>query len=116
MLCSDVVGKARDISFTRKSDASARWTRPRRESAKKVRGTKDRRAKYATIAARWVPRSAKNFATTVRLRRRTGPVSQAVSLPLHGPRSGTCRSHRDLVADPGRRALRRERSRSGLDA
>jgi hypothetical protein len=71
MLLSDVVGNARLSSFTRKSDASARCTRPSKESARNVSGTNDRSAKYASIAARWVPRSAKNFATSARLRRRT---------------------------------------------
>src|SRR5205085_2145183 len=35
--------------------------RPNSESARKISGTKDNSAKYATIAARCVPRSAKNF-------------------------------------------------------
>src|SRR6476619_1495310 len=49
------------ISRTRKDDSSALPVRPSNESDRKVRGTKERRAKYAIIAARCGPRSAKNF-------------------------------------------------------
>ena len=41
--------------------ASARGERPKSASARKTSGTKESSAKYATIAARCVPRSAKNF-------------------------------------------------------
>jgi hypothetical protein len=71
MLCSDVPGNARESSRTRKSEASARRARPSSASARNVSGTNERSAKYATIAARCVPRSAKNFSTSCRLRRRT---------------------------------------------
>jgi len=45
MLFTEVVGNARPSSRTRKSDASARWTRPRSASERKTRGTKERSAK-----------------------------------------------------------------------
>jgi len=45
MLFSEVVGKARLSSLTRKSDASARWTRPSNASERKTSGTNDRSAK-----------------------------------------------------------------------
>jgi hypothetical protein len=71
MLLSELPGKARFNSRTRKSDASARCASPSSDSERKTSGTNESSAKYATIAARWVPRSAKNFATRARLRRRT---------------------------------------------
>src|SRR5258706_4284865 len=77
---TEVPGKAWLSSFTRKSDASARWTRPSSASARKTSGTKESSAKYATIAARCVPRSAKNFATRDRFRRRTSGSLHPVSL------------------------------------
>ncbi len=64
MLWSDVPGKACFSSLMKKSDAWARWARPKSESARKTSGTNDSSAKYATIAARWVPRSAKNLWTS----------------------------------------------------
>src|SRR5438132_2886149 len=66
MLSSDVPGNACFSSRTKKSDASARCARPKRDSARKTSGTNERSAKYATIAARWVPRSAKNLRTSWR--------------------------------------------------
>ena len=42
----------------RKSEASARCTSPSSDSARNVSGTNESSAKYATIAARWGPRSA----------------------------------------------------------
>src|SRR5215813_248544 len=66
MLLTDVPGKACFSSLTKKSDASARCARPKSESARKTSGTNERSAKYATIAAKWVPRSAKNLCTSFR--------------------------------------------------
>src|SRR5437870_12191813 len=71
---TSVPGNACLISRTRKLDSSARPVRPRSESARNVSGTNESSAKYAIIAARWVPRSAKNFCTSTRLRTRTGGV------------------------------------------
>ena len=76
MLCSELPGNARFSSRTRKSDASARCARPSSDSARKMSGTKESSAKYATIAARCVPRSAKNFAKSARFRRRIDPVAR----------------------------------------
>src|SRR2546421_396642 len=59
------------ISSTRKLDSSARPVSPSSESARKVKGTNESNAKYAIIAARCVPRSAKNFSTRRRFRLRT---------------------------------------------
>jgi hypothetical protein len=66
-----VPGSACLISFTRKLDSSARPVKPRKERARNVSGTKASSAKYAIIAARCVPRSAKNFRQSSRLRTRT---------------------------------------------
>src|SRR6201981_1523798 len=66
MLSSDVPGEACFSWRRKKADAAARCARPKRESARKTRGTNERSAKYATIAARWVPRSAKNLCTSCR--------------------------------------------------
>src|SRR4029453_18782779 len=46
---TELPGKARPSSSTRKSDASARCTRPSSESERNVKGTKESSAKYATI-------------------------------------------------------------------
>src|SRR5919204_1365132 len=67
-------GSDRRISRTRKLDSSARPVSPSSASARNVSGTKESNAKYAIIAARCVPRSAKNFANSVRLRTLTGSV------------------------------------------
>jgi hypothetical protein len=60
------------ISLTRKDDSSARPVSPSSDRAMNVSGTNDSSAKYAIIAARCVPRSAKNFRHRSRLRTRTG--------------------------------------------
>src|SRR5689334_21941306 len=77
MLLSDVPGKACFSSLMKKSDASARCARPKRDSARKISGTNERSAKYATIAARCVPRSAKNLCASWRRRM----VTDAKSAP-----------------------------------
>src|SRR5213594_3530857 len=121
MLLTELPGNARLNSLTRKSDASARCATPSSASAMKVRGTNERSAKYATIAARWGPRSAKNFATRTRLRTRTAGVLHRVRADSPvlasggGRRPGTRRPDRDLLADRGRRPLRRGRVGPGLD-
>src|SRR5207247_3435206 len=61
-------GSACLSSVTRKLDSSARPVRPSSESARNVSGTNDKSAKYAIIAARCVPRSAKNLANSARFR------------------------------------------------
>ena len=94
-------------SVTRKLDSSARSAKPSSASARKSSGTNESSAKYAIIAARCVPRSAKNFATSFRLRSRTSDSIARVGFEADGRRAGTRRPDRDLVADRGRRALRR---------
>ena len=66
-----VSGSACLISTTRKLDSSARPTSPSSERARNVSGTNESSAKYAIIAARCVPRSAKNFWTSLLFRLRT---------------------------------------------
>src|SRR5919197_5583756 len=73
-------GSACLIWRTRKVDSSARPVRPRSDRARNVSGTKESSAKYATIAARCVPRSAKNFCTRVRFRTRTARSMACVSV------------------------------------
>src|ERR1041384_6041976 len=66
-------GSACFSSVTRKLDSSARPAKPSSDSARNVSGANESSAKYAIIAARCVPRSAKNFANRVRLRTRNAP-------------------------------------------
>src|SRR5690242_14573409 len=61
---SDVLGNVLESSRTKNEFSSAWCTSPSNASARKRSGTKERRAKYAIIAARWVPRSAKNLLMT----------------------------------------------------
>src|SRR5919206_1297274 len=75
-------GSACLIWRTRKVDSSARPLKPSRDRARKVSGTNESSAKYATIAARCVPRSAKNFCTRVRFRTRTALSMACVSVSL----------------------------------
>src|SRR6266511_2645904 len=67
MLSTELVGTALFSSVTRKLDSSARPAKPSSASARKRSGTNERSAKYAIIAARCVPRSAKNFEKTSRM-------------------------------------------------
>src|SRR5262245_40061568 len=67
MPSTELCGKALFSSWTRKLDSSARPAKPRPASARKSSGTNERSAKYAIIAARCVPRSAKNFVKTSRM-------------------------------------------------
>src|ERR1700719_3261909 len=87
MLSSDVPGNACLSSRTKKSDASARCARPNSDSARKMSGTKERSAKYATIAARCVPRSAKNLRTSWRRRIVTGESSLIASTAMEAGRA-----------------------------
>src|ERR1051326_3710810 len=104
-ICSiGVPGSARLISLTRKLDSSARPRRPSSDSDRNVSGTNESSAKYAIIAAKWGPRSAKNLRPRSRRLTRTG--RNMLYLP-DGRRASTRRSHGDLVADPGRGRLRR---------
>src|ERR1700756_2754729 len=93
MLSSDVPGKACFSSRMKKLDASARWARPKSESARKTSGTNERSAKYATIAARCVPRSAKNLRTSWRRRIAIRESSLIASTALEG----AARALADLV-------------------
>src|SRR5216683_188371 len=61
---TDVLGNVFDSKRTKNEPSSAWCTRPRSASARNRSGTNERSAKYAIIAARWVPRSAKNLLTT----------------------------------------------------
>src|SRR6187455_2283603 len=61
---SDVFGNVFESWRTKNDPSSAWWTRPSNASERKRRGTNERSAKYAIIAARWVPRSAKNLLRT----------------------------------------------------
>src|SRR4051794_7997308 len=61
---SDVFGNVFESCRTKNDPSSAWCTSPRSASARKSSGTKERSAKYAIIAARWVPRSAKNLLRT----------------------------------------------------
>src|SRR6478672_6380469 len=61
---SDVLGNVFERWRT-KNDPSSAWCKsPSSASERKSSGTNERSAKYAIIAARWVPRSAKNLLTT----------------------------------------------------
>src|SRR6059058_4830357 len=66
---SDVLGNVFSSCRTKNDPASAWWTSPSSASESSSSGTKERSAKYAIIAARCVPRSAKNL-------RRTGPTKR----------------------------------------
>src|SRR4029079_12367754 len=66
---TELDGNALFSSVTRKLDSSARPPSPTRARARKRSGTKERSAKYAIIAARCVPRSAKNLLKTSRIPR-----------------------------------------------
>src|SRR4029077_9086933 len=87
MLSSEVPGKACFSSRMKKSDASARCARPKSDSVRKTSGTNERSAKYATIAARWVPRSAKNLCTSCRRRIATGESSLIASTAMEAARA-----------------------------
>src|SRR5882672_3095017 len=65
-----VPGSACLISLTRNDDSSARPVNPSSARDRKVSGTKESSAKYAIIAARCGPRSAKNLRTRSHLRTR----------------------------------------------
>ena len=106
MLSSDVPGNACFSSLTKKSDASARWARPKSESARKTSGTNESSAKYATIAARCVPRSAKNFCTSWRRRIAHGcEVCTLIAVASDGGGSALSR-----ISSRSRRRSRRRRS------
>src|SRR5215213_91460 len=61
------------ISLTRNELSSARPVSPSSARDRNVNGTNESSAKYAIIAARCVPRSAKNFDQRSRLRTRIAP-------------------------------------------
>src|SRR3954451_12292051 len=61
---SDVFGNVFESCRTKNDPSSAWCTSPSSASARKSSGTKERSAKYAIIAARCVPRSAKNLLRT----------------------------------------------------
>src|SRR6476620_6754286 len=98
---SDVLGNVFESSRTKNEPSSAWLTSPSSASARKSSGTNERSAKYAIIAARWVPRSAKNLLRT----RLTGRQYAR----RHGRGPGDCGSDGDLAAGPRRRRNRRRR-------
>ncbi len=75
IVSTELGGNASFSSRTKKSEASARCEKPSSASARNTSGRNDRSAKYAIIAARCVPRSAKNFANGSRMVREYGCVS-----------------------------------------
>src|SRR6478735_1342325 len=96
----EVLGNVFESSRTKNEPSSAWWTSPSSASERKSRGTNERSAKYAFIAARCVPRSAKNLLMTrLTLRQYARP---------HGRDPGSCRLDRDLTpGENGRGACRR---------
>ena len=70
----------------------------------RVSGTNESSAKYAIIAARWVPRSAWNLRKSSRFRTRTRAVSTLVGSAPMDPAQALSRADGDLVADRGRAA------------
>ena len=104
---TELVGNALFSSVTRKLDSSARPANPSRASARKSSGTNERSAKYAIIAARCVPRSAKNLLKTSRIRREAS---------LSAMTGAARRAERDLLAGRRRRSLRRRRQGHRVDA
>src|SRR3954466_573458 len=103
---SDVDGNVFSSWRTKNEPSSAWCTRPSRASESSSSGTNERSAKYAIIAARCVPRSAKYF-------RRTGPTTRQYAR-LDGRGTGDRRSHRDLTPGQARRRDRRRRGAAGL--
>src|SRR5581483_10890818 len=95
---SDVLGNVRESSRTKNEPSSAWCTRPRSASDKRSSGTNERSAKYAIIAARCVPRSAKNL-------RITRPTARQYAR-RHGRVPGDRRPDRDLPAGAPRRRAR----------
>src|SRR3954469_24430774 len=111
---SEVVGNARWSSRTKNEPVSAWFAVPSSASERNRSGTNERSAKYAIIAARCVPRSAKNFRMIAVMGRQ---YAQA-----HGCRPGARRPDGDLLAGraggdsrPGRHGARGDRRRPGAD-
>src|SRR3954451_1609794 len=104
---SDVFGNVFESCRTKNDPSSAWCTRPRSASERKSNGTKERSAKYAIIAARWVPRSAKNLLRT----RLTGRQYAR----RRGCSSGDQRPDRDLAAGAPRRGDRGRRLRRRVE-
>src|SRR5437763_8326749 len=102
---SDVLGKVRCSSRTKNEPWFAWPAAPSSASERNRSGTNDRSAKYAIIAARWVPRSAKNL-------RMIAPIEPQYA-PLHGCGPGARRPDRDLVPGRARGDRRRGRHRAG---
>src|SRR3954447_6969410 len=110
IVASELDGNALFSSRTKKSDASARPARPSSASVRKTSGMNERSAKYAIIAARCVPRSAKNFPSGPRMGREYGHgpgggAGPAPGLPCGpgGRVQGPGRPDGDLDRDRGRR-------------
>src|SRR5579884_1272635 len=103
----DVLGNVFSSCRTKNEPSSAWWTRPSSASDSRSRGTNESSAKYAIIAARCVPRSAKNF-------RRTRAATNRQYARRHGRSPGDRRPDGDLAAGPDRRDRGRRR-RCGRD-
>src|SRR6476469_4561557 len=128
---SDVLGNVFESWRTKNDPSSALCSSATGASERKSSGTNERSAKYAIIAARWVPRSAKNLLTT-RLtgrqyarRRGCSPGNQRSDRDLaHGAtrrrdRGGRLRDRHEPVRRSGRGAARDRREaagRGGADA
>src|SRR5436305_4046771 len=103
----DVEGNVFSSWRTKNEPSSAWWTSPSSASESSSSGTNERSAKYAIIAARCVPRSAKYL-------RRTGPTKRQYAR-LHGRSTGDRRSHRDLAPGQACGRDRRRRVAAGLE-
>src|SRR5262245_54575021 len=104
---SDVSGNVFESSRTKNEPSSAWWTSPSSASASRSSGTNDSSAKYAIIAARCVPRSAKNLL-------RTRLIARQYARP-DGRGTGDRRPRGDLAAGARRRRDRRRRRACGLE-
>ena len=104
---TDVLGNVFESSRTKNDPSSAWCTSPSSASARKSSGTNERSAKYAIIAARCVPRSAKNLLTT--------RLTARQYARRHGRSPGDRRSDRDLAAGPGGRVVGADGSRRRLE-
>src|SRR5581483_1441572 len=104
---TDVLGNVFSNSWTKNECRLAWCTSPSSASDRNSSGTNERSAKYAIIAARWVPRSRKNFDRTARTGRQYAR--------RHGRGPGDRRPDRDLPAGEGGRGRRRRRRRHGRE-
>src|SRR6266567_201455 len=107
IVSTEVLGNVFDSSRTKNELSLAWWTRPSSASARKSSGTNERSAKYAIIAARCVPRSAKNLDSTTLTRREYARADGRVP--------GDRRFDRDIAPGSVGRRDRRGRVGDGLE-